>query len=450
MALQQYGLDTGPEGTALSNGNSGSTANSLTGGSTVVFAAAMAAHGAFGAKVDVKAASQALRRWTFAGGVGATNWAASIVFTLPASAPGNALTLAKFATAADSVRLSIILNAAGDLVIADSGLAHQETVATGLTWGAKYRVSIVATGGSATASSVQVKVYSGTTSWTTQVGATLAETDWNLGTDQVNRVDIGSTVNSAAATIFGFDDIQLDDGRTTEIPDFAIPNAAPTVTAGPRQSVAAGATVNLTFTAADGDGSIASRATTFDFPLTGAPTITGGTTATPSFPAGTAPARYLVRQTVTDNLGATAFATTEVVVPAAGAALLRPEASNGAGVGTWTRAGSATTDGAALADESSATYLESASVSAVEQTRRVRWLPGAPKAAAIIRNTLSTNEGTAVATVRLYEGTTLRQQWTGHNLTVAVTEFADELLPATIAAIGDWTNLYVEVAVVAG
>lgn len=448
MALQQYGLDTGGEGVGLTNGNSGSTANSLTGGSTITYAAEMAAHGGFGAKVDVKAASQALRRWGFAGGVAATNWAASIVFDLPAASPGNALTLMKFATAADVVRLSVILNAAGDLVIADTALAHQETVVTGLTWGAKYRISIVATGGSATASSVQVKVYSGTTSWTTQVGSTFSASTWNLGTDQVNRVDIGATVNSAAATIFGFDDIQLDDGRTTEIPDFATPNQSPTVTAGPRQIVAAGSTVNLAFTAADGDGTITSRATTFDFPLTGAPALTGGTGATPSFSAGAAPARYVVRQTVTDNLGATAFATTEVVVPAAGDALLRPETANGTGVGTWTRVGAVTTDGRALADETNATYMESPAVSAVEQTLRVRWSPGAPKSAPIIRNTISTNEGTAKATVRLYEGNTLRQEWADHTVTTAETVFVDEVSAGTIAAIGDWTNLFIELAVV--
>jgi len=222
-------------------------------------------------------------------------------------------------------------------------------------------------------------------------------------------------------------------------------NVPPTVSVGASQNVAAGATVSLTSTATDVDGTVASRAWSFDYPTTGAPTLTGASSANASFTAGAAGSYYVLRHTATDDTGASSSATTEIRVPASGS--VRPVALNATGVGTWTRAGSAATDGAAVADELSTTYNESPSVSSTEATRRYRLAPSAARSAAQIAVDLSQDStGTLTATVRLYEGTTLRQTWTVTTAgDTSIVSRTVTLSPATIAAITDWANLYVEV-----
>ena len=90
-------------------------------------------------------------------------------------------------------------------------------------------------------------------------------------------------------------------------------NVAPTADAGPDQTVASGATVNLTGNGStDTDGTIASYAWT----QTGgtAVTLSGANTATPSFTAPTGPATLTFQLTVTDNDGATDTDTVVITV----------------------------------------------------------------------------------------------------------------------------------------
>lgn len=442
MTLVQYAFETGPEAAAANNANTGSSAQSL-GGGTSVFAAAAKGHGTFGLLVTSTAGNAAFRRYPLS--VAATTFAGSIVIKTPSSAVGGNTILAQFVNAAGASRVAIYVNAAGQLVIGDTGLAHTGVLVTSVTWGDKYRVSLEVVGGSTTAAAIAARAYSGTTAWTTSAGSTVTGSNWNIA-DAIAGVDVGVMGFVTNAIAVGFDDIQLDDGRTTPISDFVVPNDPPAVSAGPAQSVAAGATVTLAFTASDGDGTIASRATTFDYPATGAPTITGGTGGAPTFTAGTAGSRYVVRHTATDNLGATASATTEVFVPVTGATPMRPELGDGTGTTGWTVFGGAASAGAALADESNATGVESLPVSTTEQTKRYRLRPSDVKATGTIYRTLATDTGTANATLRLYEGTTLRQAWT-QALTATITTYEFTLSGATLAAIADWKNLFVELGV---
>lgn len=454
MALDQYNFDAGPQDTPTSNANTGSSANSLTNSSTATLDSAMAAHGPFGIKYDVKAAGQAYRQWRKLSSTPARQIAVSFVYKWPTANPGNSISIFTATNAVDNVYIRLSINTSGELIAQDNGSTHQATVATGLTWGTKYRISIVADNlGGTTAGILKIKVYApstvgGVTSWTTVVGAGLDVSDWNMQTGQFLRYNVGVVVNSAAPVIVGLDDLQIDDDRTTEIPDFAIPNAPPVVTAGPKQSVAAGSTVTLAFTATDAEGPVASRTTTYDYPASGGPTISNGATDAPTFTAGAAGSRYIVRHTATDSGGVSSSATTEVVVPLSGSATARPEPRDGTGSTGWTIAGGSATQGAALADESNTTYVESPELSAVETARRWPWQPQSPRSASTIPLTLGVSEGTGVGTVRLYEGNTLRQSWTV-NLTATPTQTVFELSPTTIAAIGDWTDLYLEYGVVA-
>lgn len=452
MTLVQYNFEgigiTPTDGTTISGnpGNSGSSAASL-GGGTTTFRTAMAAHGSFGMQVANVSGSSCYRRYPLASA--ATTWQFSGVVTLPASAPPANTDLVGFPNSSGVARAGVYVNAAGNLVAWDVGSAHTLTLATpadGLSWGGKYRISIQMTGGSTTASAVTAKVYSGSGgSWTTQIGTTKTASNWNTGTDQVIGCDVGVCNSVAAALVVGWDDLQMNDGSGSEIGDYAPVNLPPDVTAGPTQTVSTGATVTLAFTASDTDGTISSRATTFTYRTSGSdPTVTGGTTDSPTFPAGTAPQRYVVRHTATDNLGATGYAETEVRVPVSGSTAVSPEPADGTGVGSWTNVGGASTEGAALADASDSTYVESAAVTGVEQTRRWRLFPSQTRATGTITIKVSQDvAGAITAKARLYEGSTMRQEWT-LTTTTTPTDQVLTLSAPTIAAITDWGNLYLE------
>lgn len=133
---------------------------------------------------------------------------------------------------------------------------------------------------------------------------------------------IGSTNNAlifprkAAFTLDG-GDAYLDALAFDQTASAVIPNQPPIANAGPDQSVAAGVTVTLDGTGStDSDGTIASYAWT---QTTGdTVTLTGASTATPSFTAPSTNAQQTLtfQLTVTDDDGATATDTVNVVVAA--------------------------------------------------------------------------------------------------------------------------------------
>jgi hypothetical protein len=270
----------------------------------------------------------------------------------------------------------------------------------------------------------------------------------------------GLTVNTPTAAMYGkydsgtatvhHDTIGLKTGADAVWGAWPLSNIPPSVDAGANQAVAASATVNLSGTASDADGTVSSVAWTWLVHPTNAPGtntgITNPATLTPSFAASaTLGTFYTLRLTATDNLGATSFDDVEIAVPVAGATDQRMVPTSGSGVGTWTIAGGSTSEGAALSDESDATYLESPSVSGVEVSRRLRVTPGNAKSTGQLVEKLWTDTGTATVVLRLYEGSTLRQQWTAFTLTSTPTSYTLTLLSGTISAITDWKNLYIEV-----
>lgn len=265
----------------------------------------------------------------------------------------------------------------------------------------------------------------------------------NTGSTAPNKVLYGKLTQAPSMTTYYFDDIAQNLDSSTEIPP--VSNTPPTVDAGANQTVTAGAGVSLSATASDADGTIASHAWTFDYPTSGAPTLTGASTATPTFTAGGAGSLYVLRDTVTDNGGATATDTMEVRVASSG--LIDPlPGYTPVTTGTWTNTGGAANIGAALSDSSDATYVESGSLSGTEQEIRVRLDPATVRASLSVTFRVAQDAaGTIAAKGRLYEGTTLRQEWT----LTTTTSPADQvcaLSAGTVSAISDWGNLWAAVA----
>lgn len=281
----------------------------------------------------------------------------------------------------------------------------------------------------------------------------VADSGWlegvNLGGGSVSitRTRFGKCAPNSVATGVTLDDVLLYTGTDYASFPTSIGNDAPIVSAGGDQTVAGGATVTLAGTASDPGGSVASTVWSYvSASSTGSPTLTGGTTLTPSFVAGTAPQLYTLMLTVTDNLGAVSTDTVQIRVPVGGATDARPLPFAATKVGAWTRTGG-TTDGGALADESNSTYLESSAISGTEQTIRLRLDPSSARATAKIQVTLGMDTGTGTWQIRLYEGSTLRQSWTQSAVPATPTDYEFTLNGPTVAAITDWSNLHLELGV---
>lgn len=167
------------------------------------------------------------------------NGAFSFVFRTPSS-----LSLAAFfpffnvkSTSGRVASIGISTN--GRLYVADGaaagGTVNYVTPATGgtaLVTSSKYRCELRLQGGSTTVGKIDFSLYSDPTSSTPLV--TLPQvTNANLTANALHQVEIGHTsATPPAAFDFGIDDLQMDDGRTTEIGPILVPLTTPTVTLG--------------------------------------------------------------------------------------------------------------------------------------------------------------------------------------------------------------------------
>jgi hypothetical protein len=337
----------------------------------------------------------------------------------------------------------IYLTSAGAIEFWKTSTTFEATIlaAGSVVGGTYYRITGVIN--SATGA-YTIKIYSGASS-TTALNTVTGTASAFTSTNPISHIQLQAGGVSTVKTV-DFDNLLIDDGSSSEIVPGA--NIPPNVALTANQNVAAGATVTATATATDSDGSIASYAwSVVGASSTATPTLTGGTTATVTFTAPAAGNLVTLQCVVTDNSGGTATATTEVRVPLTGSTAAKPLKMAGSG-GVATSVGGAATEGDALGDGLDTTYLDSGSLSSTETIlRRMRYQPMNPRSDyQLTPMRFGTDTGTANYVIRLYEGNTLRQTWTQAVTSTATNYTFTITAPGVISAIGDWGNLYVEVA----
>lgn len=433
MTLVFYGFESGSDGAAVTTSNSGATLVSAPGGGSVTFDAAQRETGALGAKFTCAANNQSLVR-TLAYSASST-MSFSFAFRTPASGTGFAagLWLQSLRHSSGSALRFMLNPTTFMLYVVDATGAnpfdlHQLAAST---W---YRVSgWVVVGGAGV--NVSLNVY-GAASDTPLNPSPVTRTGYNVGTASIVGGDSGIVSLPTAAVTVWADSIQWSDGVSEYLP-YAASNTPPTVSAGPDQTVAVGATVNLASSASDADGSIESRQWSVTASPGAAPTITSSTSANASFVASTAGV-YVLRMTVTDNDGASAYDETTVYVPAA---TVRPYAVTGST--QWTNVGGAASIPAALADESAATYAQSLDVGTSSVTVRLAPMTPGSRLDLDISGYLS-EAGPGTATVDLLEGSTVRASWTVP-VTTSDDLYALSTTPQQTQSIASWNALDVRV-----
>lgn len=440
MTMTRYLFDAGPDGADLTTTNTGTSQVAKGSGAAAVFAAAYASAGGFGAKFTANNTTSLVR---VLGDAANPQYAFSGVFWTPDVAQASGEFTIWSARHSGGVIMRLRIDTQARVFVTDSVSTYNPTAAAAfkVAWGTKYRLEVVMTAGSTTAGAYSLKIYDASD---TLVG-TIAASNANLTANPVVGFDCGNHGSIATLQVVAWDTIQMDSGRTSEIGKY-VPGAnnPPTVSAGANQSVAAGSTVNLTSTATDSDGAIASRQWTVDgYPAgTTAPTITNATSAQASFTAAAAGV-YVLRHTATDNGGASASSTMKVFVPTSSVTVIAVTENSGA----YTSPTNVLT---ALSDGDASTYVDSPASPSTEKTLTMRLAPLNPLSPATfeVQGLLTYGSGNLTAKARLLEGTTTRKEWT-LTLTGSAATASLTLSAAECATIGSWSELDLQIAVAA-
>ncbi|MGJ4843903.1 hypothetical protein [Leifsonia sp. Le1] len=230
MTLRQILFDGQTNGaTATSALLTGNTGYSVTSPSTATFSTADGLRSSTGLRVNVSTATAIIRYDLTADNDTA---AFSLVFTMPTGAPSAFANFFSVRTAAGRAA-SLGISTNGKLFVTD-GAASGGTVtyvtptAGTLTYGGQYRIELRLHGNSTTAGTISAAVYDPT--GTTAISTMTPVTNANLLTGSLHQIEIGNSGPTAIS--FGIDDIQMDDGRTTEIGPILVALSTPTVTFG--------------------------------------------------------------------------------------------------------------------------------------------------------------------------------------------------------------------------
>lgn len=432
-------FEGGTNGVAVTTGNSGGasgTAFSSMSGTGLKFSSADAFQGSMGAVVVAGTAGAGVFNFS------STKVSGKMYFTPKATATTDThlMRIHSGGTRIVSIHLAAPGTNSGKIRIDDgTGTAGVFTFANACANNTTHRLeAYVVAGSSTTNGTIKVAYYLGNS--TTPVETAYVNTAANVGAGlTLDQIYMGKFSNTTEDV--GFDSFSYDTALTDFIGVAA--GAPPTVSTPANQNVAAAAAVTVAVTASSSSSTIASYAWSYVYPSSGGPTLSGTTTNTVSLTAGSAGDLYQLQCVVTDANSLTTTVTTEVRVPTAGDATTLPGAAT-ANVGTWANVGGGSTPGQAMSDSSDTTYTESAVLTSTETSARYRLQPMTARSALNLTVRLETDTtGTTSPKVRLFEGTTQRQQWSQ-----AVTNaWGDYTLSLTSpGAITDWGNLSIEFA----
>lgn len=442
----RYPLNAGPEGADVTTANSGASVVNKTGTSPYVrYAAAAKGSGStYGVEASTTSGNALVRLLADAP---STTMAISLETMIPQTQPTENFNLATIRNDQTSGFIgSIFWSTTGKVLFQDSPHTYTQVAAAGvLSFGVMYRFEILLVGGTTTAGSVKINVY--TLTGSTPV-ASLTLGNANLSTFPITGLDMGNTGGVTSTQISRFANVQMESGRTTEIGKYNPgANTPPTVNAGSDKSVALNSTVSLNGTATDSDGSIISTVWTVDsYPssLSAAPTLTGANTLAASFPA-SAPGVYVIRLTAIDNSNNSTASVVTVYVPSSSATVRRTVDNSGG----WTVTGAATAS-AALSDTSAATYVESPASPSNPAARTDGFNPLNPLSGAtlVLSDTSLSGSGALLVKVELIETVSgiVRKTWSNVS---AGGDISLALSPAECATIttAGWQDLSVRTTV---
>lgn len=451
MSNTMFLFEGAAAGTSATVGNTGASVINKAGG-TQFFTNAAAAHGTCGLEITTTTASQ-YNIARFLAAAANNQQSGSFVFSYAGAGTGGVVT-------ADSTICKVRQNVSETGVISFnirnvSGTdkfrivdASSNALATGtelsVTPNTKYRATWVLTGGSTTAGVVTVRLRN--FSDDSLIG-TFSSTTANLTANTPNGAEWGCISANQSGLVVRIDDIQINDGGNTELAAYTPPsNVAPVVPPIATQLVTPGATVTITPGATDSDGTVTGHAWSWVYPSSGAPTLSGATSATVSFTAGAVGSVYILQYIATDNGGASSSpALAEVRVPSSAATVGSLYIDS---VGGWTRTGGST-DGEATGDDSDSTYLTSPTLSTTETKTRNRFKPVVNRDYGSVTVRLNkTDSGSANVTVRIFSTPTSTTVIDSYTITptTTITDYPHTLSSSALAALGtDWSGISIEV-----
>lgn len=432
MTVNQYPM-TGPIGTTVTKG--------LVPGSIVVdnhntFAAGLSQLGSSVRAAASTAATYVITRFP-AAAVGKQH-SISWQFRLPAaSATPVAGTIAALLNTAGNTRLWMAFNAAGAMVLSGQGAlvptAQLLKTPGNANWvPAKDTVYTARMQVSSTAATIRVS-----DSTDASTVASLTYTFAGALSEDLSSFEVGAS-SATDGTLVDSGELVITD-LTTEAPRFNPgANAAPQVSVGAAQTVQPGATVNLTSTATDSDGTVTGRQWTVSSVLpagTTTPTITNATSASASVVLPT-PGVYVFSHTATDDKGTTGSASTTVYVQHTARTGIPVVDVAAAG---WTTQGSPSSLSAAMNDTDTGTSITAPAASSSATFRLCPMTPRTSLTFGLDHIVVNPAAGDTY-TVALVDGSTTRKTWTVAPSTAGAVDTltADSTVCSTIV---DWNNV---------
>lgn len=256
MTLKTLDFETGPEGATLTTGNSGASQINAASGGSAVFAKDTVRVGQLGARFTSGTNALAIGRFNAT----AANNTLSIGVAFQHKQTPTLLTGVLSLRHGSGVAGRINWNPDNSLSIVDSGLGNTLTIATGLTPGTNYELTIRAKSATTTTGTITAVLYS---TAGTEIGRATSSA-YNLTANTLAAVDVGIiNTNSATGTIVALDYLQLDDGNANEL---RAPSAGTNYQG------------NLALTGAGSLGQNSTVAGSTTLPLTGAGTVTQAAT----------------------------------------------------------------------------------------------------------------------------------------------------------------------------